>query len=476
MRRARIVCTLGPATGSAQVLERLMKSGMDVARLNMSYGTHEEHRGSIKRLRALSKKLGRPVGILLDLRGVKIRISEVRDPGAALRKGSSVWLRRGNTPSNAQAVFIPWTGFPGDIRVGHRVFINDGLVELLVTGRKGSALEAVVRRGGDITSRKGVNLPDSIIRAGSFTAKDREDLKFGIDEGVDAFALSFVAGAKDITALKRRLDGAACTAPVIAKIERPSAVDHIEDILNVADGIMVARGDLGVELSPEAVPIIQKDLIQRANRKQRLVITATQMLESMRNNPVPTRAEVADVANAILDGSDAVMLSGETSVGKYPVEAVKTMGRVILKTEGRGGLFKARLPVPEPVLGKEPDRSSFAVADAAVRAARDVRAGCIVAFTRSGYTAGLLAKFRPGLPIVAFTSDPAIMNRMKFYWGVVPLYMKHLDNTDAMMGEVERTLVATRYAKRGEDVVITASLPMAQTGKTNFLKVHRISQ
>lgn len=475
MRRARIVCTLGPATGSGRMLERLLRAGMDVARLNMSYGTHEDHRGYIARLRALSKKMGRPVGILLDLQGVKIRISDVKDPGVFLKKGSRVRLRRGDRPSTAETVFIPYAGLLKDVREGHRVLVNDGLVELLVTGRKGNALEARVRQGGFLTSRKGVNLPDSVIRAGSFTAKDRRDLQFGIDEGVDAFALSFVTRAGDISVLKRHLARGGCTAPIIAKIERPSAVDHIEEILDVADGIMVARGDLGVELSAAAVPILQKDMIRRANRKQRLVITATQMLESMRTSPVPTRAEAADVANAILDGSDAVMLSGETSVGRYPVEAVKTMEDIILEAEEQGSFFQARLPVPEPVLGKDPDRSSFAVANAAVRAATDVKAKCIVAFTRSGYTAGLLAKFRPGLPIVAFTSDTATINRMKFYWGVVPLYMKHLDSTDAMIREVERTLVKTRHVKRGDDVVITASLPMADTGKTNFLKVHRIS-
>ncbi|MDF1525219.1 MAG: pyruvate kinase [bacterium] len=475
MRRARIVCTLGPATGSERMLEKLLRAGMDVARLNMSYGTHEEHRGYIARLRALGKKMGRPAGILLDLQGVKIRISDVKDPGVLLKGGSRVWLRQGDRPSTAETVFISYARLLGDVREGHRVLVNDGLVELLVTGRKGNALEARVRRGGFLTSRKGVNLPDSVIRAGSITTKDLRDLQFGIEEGVDAFALSFVTRARDVSALKRHLDRAGCAAPIIAKIERPSAVDHIEEILNVADGIMVARGDLGVELSAAAVPILQKDLIRRANRKQRLVITATQMLESMRTSPVPTRAEAADVANAILDGSDAVMLSGETSVGRYPVETVKTMEDIILEAEGQGSFFQAILPVPEPVLGKDPDRFSFAVAHAAVRAAADIKAKCIVAFTRSGYTAGLLAKFRPGLSIVAFTSDTATINRMKFYWGVVPHYMKHLGSTDAMIGEVERTLMKTCHVKRGDDVIITASLPMADTGKTNFLKVHRIS-
>jgi pyruvate kinase len=475
MRKARIVCTIGPATGSRGMLEKLLRAGMDVARLNMSHGTHEDHRSYISRLRAVSRKLDRPVGILLDLQGIKVRISDVKDPGVFLVKGSRVRLRRGDRTSTEETVYIPYSGLLRDVLEGHRVLVNDGLIRLLVTGREGNTLEAIVKEGGLLTSRKGVNLPDSVLRANSLTTKDRRDIKFGIEQGVDAFALSFVARASDVTALKRTLKQSGIEIPVIAKIERPSAVDRIDEILDVSDGIMVARGDLGVEVPAATVPIIQKDLILRANRKRKLVITATQMLESMTVRPVPTRAEAADVANAVLDGTDAVMLSAETSVGKYPVKAVKTMERIVSQSEERGGAFKTTLPVADPVTGKDPDRASFAVADAAVSAARDVKATCIVAFTRSGYTAGLLANLRPDNPIIAFTSDPTVVARMKFYWGVVPLFMKHLDNTDTMIGEVERALLRNRYAKHGEVVVITASLPMVESGKTNFLKVHRIS-
>jgi len=474
MRRARIVCTIGPASGSRGMLEKLLKSGMDVARLNMSHGTRDDHRDYIARLRAVSRKVGRPVGILLDLQGVKLRISDVRAPGVFLVKGSLVRLRQGSRITTQETVYIPHSGLLRDVRKGHRVLLNDGLIRLLVTGRKGNALEARVKEGGLLTARKGVNLPDSVLRTGSLTAKDRRDLIFGIEQEVDAFALSFVNRGGDVSALKRILGKSGSEAPVIAKIERPSAVEHIEEILDVADGIMVARGDLGVEVPAAAVPIIQKDLILRANRKQKIVITATQMLESMTNSPVPTRAEAADVANAVLDGSDAVMLSAETSIGKYPARAVRIMDRIIREAEEQGDFFKTWLPVPEPVPGRQPDLTSLAVADAAVSAAGDVNARCIVAFTRSGYTAGLLARFRPVQPVVAFTPDPAVINRMKFYWGVLPLFMKLLDSTDVMITEVERALLANHHAKRGDVVVITASLPMAKSGRTNFLKVHRI--
>jgi pyruvate kinase len=447
---------------------------MDVARLNMSHGTHQEHRKYIKRLRALSKKLNRPVGILLDLQGIKIRISEVKEPGVVIRKGSQVRLRQGNRPTTDKTIYISYPGLFRDVKAGHRVLVNDGLIQLLVTGRKGNTLMAKVKEGGLLTSRKGVNLPDSILRAKAVTDRDRRDLAFGIEEGVDAFALSFVAGAGDVTALKRILKHSGSEAPVIAKIERPSAVQNIEEILDVAEGIMVARGDLGVEVPAANVPIIQKDLIQSANRRQRLVITATQMLESMTSSPMPTRAEVADVANAVLDGTDAVMLSGETSLGKYPVRAVRIMGSIVMEAEGRGGSFKTPIPSPQPLPELEADTGSFAVADAAVSAARDVKARCIVALTRSGYTAGLLAKIRPDHPIIAFTSDPGIITRMMFYWGVVPLYMKHLDNTDMMIREVEETLLKGRHVRPGDVVIITASLPMTELGRTNFLKVHRI--
>jgi pyruvate kinase len=476
MRKARIVCTIGPASGSPKIIEDLIKAGMDVARLNMSHGTTEDHRACIRAVRNAADRSGRPVAILLDLQGVKVRISEVAGDIVNLKKGKQVRLRSGHQTSNEETLYISCPTLVRDVGRGHRVLLDDGMLELVVTSKTGDTLTARVVEGGVLTSRKGVNLPDSVISARTFTDKDRRDLEFGVREGVDAFALSYVTRADDVLRLRRKLHKLSSGAPVIAKIEKPAAVQSIEEILNAADGIMVARGDLAVECSYSLIPLIQKSLIRAANRKHRLVITATQMLESMRTNPVPTRAETADVANAILDGSDAVMLSGETSVGKYPVRTVKTMAHIVEETELGDPSFRDPQPTLYTVGGWDEDRGSFAVADAAVRAASDLGARCIVAFTHSGYTARLLAKFRPVSPIVAFTPDPNVVNRMKLYWGVLPDSMRFLDSTDVMIAEVERTLMEKRYAKAGENVVITASLPMESGGRTNFMKVHRIKK
>jgi len=480
MRRTRIVCTIGPAANTNGMLEKLVRAGMDVARLNMAHGTQEEHLSVITRIRKISEKLNRPVGILLDLAGVKLRITEVAGSGVVLAKGDRLLLRQGRRPSTRETLFIPYSGLTKDLKEGHRVLIDDGRVELVVTGREGTALAARVKEGGTLTSHKGVNLPDTAISTRSFTTRDRDDLAFGIRHGVDAFGVSFVSAAEDVLAVKKALDRAGYEAPLVAKIERPAALDNIEQILDVSDGVMVARGDLAVEVSAAAVPIIQKDLILRAARKNRFVITATQMLESMTHSSVPTRAEAADVANAVLDGSDAVMLSAESSVGRYPVKAVQTMDTIVRETERHGKVFRTHRPTPEPApTGARPGHGAVATAEAAVSAAAKVGARCIVVFTRSGFTAGLLSRFRPSVPIVAFTSQKKAVDRMNFYWGVVPLFMEHLDSTDTMLAqvkraEVEKALIRGRHARRGDTVVITASLPMAQWGKTKFLKVHRI--
>ena len=474
MRRARIVCTIGPSTESDRMIAQLLRSGMDVARLNMSHGSPEWHRGVMRDIRRVSERQGRPVAILCDLEGVRIRTGEVASGGLQLERGRKVLLAAGRGLCRPELIYISLPSLLTDVRPGHRVLLDDGLMELLVTGKDGKRLTALVREGGTLTSRKGVNLPDSTLPSGAFTGKDRRDLELAVSGGADALALSFVTGSGEILAVKRRLARLGRKVPVIAKVERPEAVSRIGEILDAAEGIMVARGDLGVEMSASAVPIIQKNLILKALRSQKLVISATQMLESMRERAVPTRAEAADVANAVLDGTDALMLSAETSTGRYPVEAVRTMARIIEQVEQEGGPYRTALPQADPGSAPPDERSSMAVAAAASQAARGVAARCIVAFTRSGFTAGLLANRRPDVPILALTPRAEVVNRMQMYWGVVPRMVEPLSGIDELLSSMERSLKEGRLAKRSDMVVVTASFPLDVEGKTNFLKVHRV--
>jgi pyruvate kinase len=473
MKRAKIVCTIGPVTASRKNVDALIRTGTDVARLNFSHGTHEEHNTYAKFIRDISRKLRKPIAILQDLQGIKIRIGNVQNGSVRLRRGQKVLLKPGNDVTTEEVLFISYPALLKDLKKRHRVFLDDGLLELRVTGKKRDAAEATVREGGVLTAHKGVNLPDSKISLTPFTDKDKDDLDFGIKIDVDAVALSFVLRTEDITVVKNRLKDNGKSIPVIAKIEKPEALKNIDSILDAADGIMVARGDLGVEMPPDEIPLIQKSLIKKANEKRKIVITATQMLESMREHIRPTRAEITDVANAVIDGTDALMLSAETSTGKYPLEAVKMMRKIIETTERKGEHSKT---VPHVFAGKRSmeDLSSYAVTISAVRAAEDVDARCIVAFTRSGFTALLVSKCRPMVPVIAFTPDEAVMRRMPFYWGITPLYMRPLSSTDEMIFEVEKKLIDLRLAKKGEMIVIIASSPLNTYGRTNFMKIHRI--
>ncbi len=470
MRKAKILCTVGPSTSSKKALVNLLRSGMDAARLNFSHGTHEGHGRYIQFIRDVSTKLRKPVTILQDLQGIKIRISDVTNGAVRIKRGQNVVLRPGSEMTTENTVFISYPALVKDLKKGHRVLLDDGLIQLKITEKKRGSLIAVAREGGLLASRKGVNLPDSVISLTPFTDKDRDDLAFGIKTGIDVVALSFVLRPHDIRTVKDWLHRKGLTIPVIAKIEKPEALQRIDSILDAADGIMVARGDLGVEVPPQEVPIIQKDLILKANERRKLVITATQMLESMRVHMRPTRAEITDVANAVIDGSDVLMLSAETSTGEYPAEAVRMMRKIIETTEKK---IVAKGIAPVHMKNGE-DGSSNAVAHAAVRAANAVSARCIVAFTRSGFTALLVSKFRPMAPIIAFTPDEAVMRQMFLYWGVRPLPMKLLNTTDEMIFEVEKTLKSLRIAKAGDRIVIIASSPLHTHGKTNFMKIHRI--
>lgn len=496
VRRAKVICTIGPSSDSRQKAFALIRNGMDVARLNFSHGDYEGHARAIRIIREGSERYKRPIAILQDLMGVKIRVGPVRDGSITLKKGKEIFLIPGSEESDADRLYISYPGLIKDAKRGERVLLDDGLIQLEITRIEKDRLRAKVIEGGVLGNRKGVNLPFKLTMP-ALTTKDMRDLEFGLEKGVDYIALSFVKKALDIRMLRRWLDGRDKAIPIIAKIERPEAIEEIEEIMNEADGIMIARGDLGVEVSPEEVPLIQKRLIELANRKGKIVITATQMLDSMREHLRPTRAEVTDVANAIIDGSDALMLSGETASGKYPVESLRMMNRIISYTERNYLPYPSSTGYPESrrheVLAslstcwkpwgvtsfrKVREGSDFpeAVADAACRAAEDIRARCIVAFTHSGFTARLVSKFRPTVPIIAFTPFERVRRIMSLYWGVRPEIMRPLSNTDEMIREVEATLLQRNLAKRGDRIVITASIPVPGAGRTNMLKLHRIGE
>ena len=471
MKKAKIICTIGPATSSKKTIASLIKAGMDVARLNFSHGTHDEHGQYIRSIRKVSRELNRPVMILQDLQGIKIRIGNVANDFIRLKKGQTIFLKPGSGISTEDTLFISYPAILNDLKKGQKVLLDDGLIQLKVKGKNADSVIAVVKEGGMLTGKKGVNLPDTTISLTPFTDKDRDDLAFGIENGVDAAALSFVLDPDDIRTVKEWLKNNNSTIPVISKIEKPEALLHIDAIIEASDGIMVARGDLGVEVPQDEIPVIQKNLIRKANELRKPVITATQMLESMREHIRPTRAEITDVANAVIDGTDALMLSAETSTGKYPVHATRMMKKIIETTEKK---IASSIVSPDLFNRTSEDKLSHAIADAAVRAASDVGAKCISAFTRSGFTALLVSKFRPSAPIIAFSPDKAVMKRMSLFWGVKPHFMKLLKNTDEMVYEVETALINLKLAGKGDLIVITASSPLEKYGKTNFMKIHRI--
>ena len=466
-RKAKIVCTIGPSSADREMIFSLIKNGMDVARLNFSHGDYTTHKKAIKFIRDGSRRYNKPVAILQDLQGIKIRVGLIEGGAVELKKGRTLLLMSGEGTGNQEKLFISYPALLKDAKRGDRVLLDDGLIQLSVLGRTGGALRARVLEGGMLKDRKGVNLPGVNISVKSFTEKDEKDLLLGISMGVDYVAISFVRDANDVRKVKNWLKKKKQQIPVIAKIEKLEALNNIGEILSEADGIMVARGDLGVEIPSEEVPLIQKALIDSANKKGKIVITATQMLESMTEHLRPTRAETTDVANAVLDGTDALMLSAETATGKYPVDAIKMMDRIIKHTE----LIKEG--EPSYIRG---NTFAEATADAACGAAEDVKAKVIVAFTRSGSTARLVSKFRPGIPIIAYTPDKKIKNRMCFYWGVTPKIMRLLATTDEMIIEVEKSLVKERIVKKGDRIVIISSSPLSTLGKTNFMKLHRIGE
>lgn len=468
--RTKIIATLGPASNTVEVIEELIRAGMDIARLNFSHGSAEDHSIVISNVRTASRKAGKGIGILLDLQGPKIRIGKLENGVIKLEEGQEIIITTRDVPGNNKEVSTNYEGLPRDISEGAHILLDDGLLEFEVIKISGTDIHCKVIRGGDLSEKKGINVPETRLTLKSLTEKDREDLSTGIKENVDFIAISFIRDAGDVQSVKNILRQAGVSIPVIAKIEMPEAIDNLEEILGVADGIMVARGDLGVEISPENVPIVQKLIIRRCNEESIPVITATQMLESMIHNPRPTRAEASDVANAIVDGTDVVMLSGETAVGKYPVEAVAMMKRIAHATEDK--LFELLTPDPDRIKVKgDPEH---AVAHAVYYTAIDIKARAIVALTKSGGTACVISKYRPTIPIIGITHTEAIVRRLSLYWGVRGVMVEVIENTDAMIDIVEKRMLEEKLVERGDSIIITFGVPMGVAGSTNMLMIHHI--
>ena len=482
MRKAKIVCTIGPASDHLESLDRLIEQGMNAARLNFSHGTHESHAAAIKTIRQAADQRRAPICIIQDLQGPRIRVGEVPEGGITLTEGTSVRLQTMLARSGGQLghqslaasgmIELPVTyqHLAQDVRPGARILINDGLIELGVERINGGAIDCKVVIGGTVTSHKGINLPGTRVSAPTLTDKDREDIRFGVAEGVDYVALSFVRGPDDIRAAKKLIAACGGSTPVIAKIERQEAMMCLDAILEEADGVMIARGDLGVEMGPEAVPLLQKRIIAEANRRRRLVITATQMLESMTQHLRPTRAEASDVANAVFDGTDAVMLSAETAIGAHPVETVQVMDRIIRAAEE--GCEPGMVPKRQSDFGSM--TLPEAMCAAASSAAAATTASAIVAFSELGSTARLISKQRPAAPIIAFTPFEPVRRQMALYWGVQPHTMQQIAQTDERIHEAERRLKAEGLVKPGERIVILSGTRIGQPGGTNLIKLQEV--
>jgi len=465
--KTKIVCTIGPASGLPEVIRKLIQHGMSVARLNFSHGSQSDHKEKINIIRNISNELGRPVAILQDLAGPKIRVGCIPDPGVRLETGKTFILTTQNIEGSSERVSVSYPDLSGEVKKEDRILLADGFMELKVRSVKGSEVECEVITGGVLTSHKGINLPTGTIKAPSLTDKDREDLLFGLRNEVDYVALSFVRAAEDILKVKEIIRHEGKDTPVIAKIEKHEAIDHIEEIMEASYGIMVARGDLGVEIPLEEVPNIQKMLIRRANALGKPVITATQMLRSMVASPRPTRAEAADVANAVLDGTDAVMLSEETAMGRYPVEAVQFMSRIVENAEKNYPHDRYLRLIPERDV-------SDSVAHASCDLMDHLDASAIVAPTQSGKTAEHISRFRPRKAVIALSPNPVTVRRLALFWGCLPRLVPNPRDTDDMIEKAALTALESGYVSKGDLVIITAGQPVWVAGSTNMVRVKRL--
>lgn len=467
MRRAKIVATLGPAVSSYENIKAIIDAGVDVARMNLSHGTHEVHEEIYKTVRKAAADSGKSVGIFVDLQGPKIRLAKFKDGPVELVKGATFKITTDEIEGDVDICGTTFKGLPDDVKVGDTLLIDDGKVRLRATAVSGSTVTTEVEVPGVVSNNKGINLPGVAVNVPALSDKDEVDLRWALKVGVDMIALSFVRNASDIVRVHEIMKEEGRTLPVIAKIEKPQAVENLEEIIDAFDGIMVARGDLGVELPLEQVPLVQKRAVELARRWAKPVIVATQMLESMISSSIPTRAETSDVANAVLDGADALMLSGETSVGQYPIETVATMAKIIQSTE-ENGLDRI------PDLGTKPHTHAGAVSLAALEIAELLGSKYVCVFTESGDSLKRISRLRSSVPVLSFTPNPEVAHRLALVWGSQTFLVPKVDHTDGMFDQVDQTVLAEGLCKPGDEVVVVAGTPPGVSGSTNTLRVHKV--
>ncbi|KXG74930.1 pyruvate kinase [Thermotalea metallivorans] len=474
MRKTKIVCTLGPASEKKEILEKLIRNGMNVARLNFSHGTHEEHLKRIQAVKEVRQELGLPVAILLDTKGPEIRTGNFKNGEAFLEEGKEYTLTTRELLGDENICTITYKELPGDVKKGDMILIDDGLIGLQVVEVMGNTeIRCIIKNSGTVKNHKGVNVPGVKINLPAITQKDLEDILFGIENDIDFIAASFVRKASDVLEIRKILeDHHAGDIQIISKIENEEGVENIDEIIEVSDGIMVARGDLGVEIPTEQVPLVQKMIIKKCNAAGKPVITATQMLDSMIRNPRPTRAEVTDVANAIFDGTDAIMLSGETAAGKYPVEAVSTMANIAKTAEAS---LNYEQILKEKGVGKDKSITD-AISHATCTTAQDLGASAIITATSSGHTARMVSKFRPKAPIIATTTSQKVARKLALTWGTYPLVIREAKSTDEVFDAAIQKALATEHIKGGDLIVITAGVPVGVAGTTNTIKVHIVGE
>ncbi|OEH91856.1 pyruvate kinase [Bacillus solimangrovi] len=468
MRKTKIVCTIGPASESPEKLGELIEAGMNVARLNFSHGDHEEHAARIKNIREVAERLNKTVAILLDTKGPEIRTHNMKDGEITLQTNSEVRISMEEVLGDEERFSVTYPGLVEDVDTGSKILLDDGLIELEVLRIEDGEVVTKVLNSGVLKNKKGVNVPNVSVNLPGITDKDADDIRFGIEQGVDFIAASFIRRASDVLEIRQLLEKHNADIHIIPKIENREGVDNIDDILEISDGLMVARGDLGVEIPAEEVPLVQKDLIKKCNMLGKPVITATQMLDSMQRNPRPTRAEASDVANAIFDGTDAIMLSGETAAGKYPVEAVKTMNNIASKAE-------TAIPYREILTNRSREIGQTiteAISQSVAHTALNLGVTAIVAPTESGYTARMISKYRPKSPIVAVTFSAETRRKLSLVWGVLPQVASSTKSTDELLETAVQESLHSGVVNTGDLIVITAGVPVGETGTTNLMKVH----